>query len=392
MRTFAVTVVRDEPMQRPTRTLVASTLMLCLVACLVPLGSRGQEPVRDQGKPEQKKDDKKKPPPDKEKPLVDVGPPPPVSRLEFVERRLPLAPEMLGDQPPPFLSVPPRFVPPPTIPRGQPAGIVPGTRGFKVADNGSPRPQDRIYVNFNYFDDMFAASNLRAGADLRDVRLYREAFGIEKTFLAGTASFELRLPLHTVSMHTADSNLNGTSSDLGDLSMVLRYALWRDVEQDNWLTAGLAVTVPSGPDSIANIEVPHLSHSTILQPFVGVLWNVGNFYVQGFSALDVPTDSSDVTLFFNDVGLGYFLYRSEDADRFLTAVAPCFEVHVTTPLNHRGPLSQGNPLTAPDEVDLSFVANFEFRNRTRLAAGIVTPVTGPRPFNVEAIVQLRLRY
>ena len=52
---------------------------------------------------------------------------------------------------------------------------------------------------------------------------------------------------------------------------------------------------------------------------LSALWHFGDFYVQGFTALDIPTDSRDVTLWYNDVGLGYFLYQNPDPSRFLTA-------------------------------------------------------------------------
>jgi len=216
--------------------------------------------------------------------------------------------------------------------------------------------------------------------------------GLEKTFLDGDASIDLRLPLNTLTVRSGLPILNGTHTDVGDLSIILRYALYRDDELDNWFTAGLAVTVPTGPDTLAGIDNGGVPHSTVLQPFVGFLWNYGDLYVQGFSALDIPTDTSDVTFFFNDLGLGYFLYRSEDPYRVLTAFAPAFEVHVTTPLDHRGPVSAASPIGASDIVNLGVVANVEFYGRARLSVGVVTPVTGPNPFDFEALVQLRISY
>ena len=51
-------------------------------------------------------------------------------------------------------------------------------------------------------------------------------------------------------------------------------------------------------------------HPTIVQPFVGGLYHLGDkLFAQGFSALAVPTDSRDVLLLFNDAALGYSLYQ-----------------------------------------------------------------------------------
>ena len=58
-------------------------------------------------------------------------------------------PLMLGDLAPMFGT--PRLSalgPSPSVIR------VPWVRGYKMADNQSPRPQDRVFVAFNFFDDL----------------------------------------------------------------------------------------------------------------------------------------------------------------------------------------------------------------------------------------------
>ena len=80
--------------------------------------------------------------------------------------------QMIGDQapltlrqaaspapglPPPF---PPGTPPPPPSPR-QASAIVPSVRGFKIAENQSPQPQDRVFFTFDYFSDLNGALNRR---------------------------------------------------------------------------------------------------------------------------------------------------------------------------------------------------------------------------------------
>jgi hypothetical protein len=335
--------------------------------------------------------------------------------LDLSDRRLPQAPEMLGDLPPPVFSVvpvviqlPPQFVQTITkigdktiintieVPGGTvviPGGVLPTTsRGFKIADDGSARPQDRIYFDFNFFSDLFAATNLRLGNTIQNLKLYRESLSLEKTFLAGNASVGLRLPMNTVTMESVLPNLNGTHTALGDLSTYFRYALWSDPVNDNWLTAGLAVTLPTGPSAIGGLDAPVITHSTIFQPYLGALWNFGSIYLQGFFSVDTPTDSRDVTLLYTDLGVGYFLYRTSDWNRFLTGIAPTLEVHSSNPVNHRGPPSLDNPLSSFDLLDMGFGANIQFRGRYWLALQAVTPLTGPKPFTIEALAQFRIRY
>jgi hypothetical protein len=343
-------------------------------------------------------------------------------RLDLTE--LPLAPEMLGNFGPTGIlyTIPPQFtrLPDRTILAKQqlangriifvpvviPGATVPvpgtggrgflpvGVGGFKIADNNSPMPQDRIYLDFNFFNDFLASTNNRLGTGIQNMNIYRESFGLEKTFLDGNGSVGLILPLNTLSMQSPVSSLNGTHTGLGDLSLFARYALYGDRANNNWISGGLAVTAPTGSSNFAGIDAPSpVANTTILQPFGSYLWNFGNLYVQGFISIYTPTDhGSSPVLLFNDIGIGYFVYRAPVADRWLTGVAPTFEVHVTDPLNFRGPITASNPFGAFDVVDLGVGLNVLLRARSRLGIGVVTPVTGPRPFTIEALAQFRVRF
>jgi hypothetical protein len=105
----------------------------------------------------------------------------------------------------------------------------------------------------------------------------------------------------------------------------------------------------------------------------------------GFTSLVIPTDSRDVTLLFTDVGAGILVYKSPDG----AWVAPTAEIHVTTPLNHRN----GNGvLTVPDLVVLTQGVQCGLANGTSIAVGVAVPISGPRPFDWEALVQVNFRY
>src|SRR5262249_3483533 len=151
------------------------------------------------------------------------------------------------------------------------------------------------------------------------------------------------------------------------------------------LSAGLMVTAPTGPD------VPTVAgdvHSTLLQPFVGYVWNAGRLYVHGFTSLAVPPDHRDLTVPFNDVGVGPRRFPG-GPDRPVRFVVPTVEAHVTTPLDHRG---AADPVVVPDLVVLTAGVHFGLSGRSTLTLGAATPVTGPRPFDVEAIAQLNWRF
>ena len=95
-----------------------------------------------------------------------------------------------------------------------------------------------------------------------------------------------------------------------------------------------------------------------------------------------------MTLLFNDVSVGYKLYEA-GGDRLISAVIPTVEAHITTPLNHR---NDSSVVTAPDLVVLTAGRHFEIGQSATLSVGVAAPVTGPRAFDVEALVQLNYRF
>jgi hypothetical protein len=67
-----------------------------------------------------------------------------------------------------------------------------GLRGaFKIADNESPRPLDRVFITSN---DFSAVNRLFLAANASSASVYREMIGFEKKFLKGDASIGMRLP------------------------------------------------------------------------------------------------------------------------------------------------------------------------------------------------------
>jgi hypothetical protein len=277
--------------------------------------------------------------------------------------------------------------------RARAAVLVPWARGFKIADNQSPRPQDRVFFTFIYFNNLNADDNRRLGGTFSNVQIYRELFGFEKTFLDGNASFGLRVPVNTI---TADSPVRGlgeTRTSFGNLTGFSKFVLWKDAAAANLISTGLAVTVPTGPASIGGSPYAVGFRDVAIQPFIGYFFSKDRFYVQGFESVDVPTISRDVTMLYNDVGIGYFLHRSTDPDRLIGAIVPTMEVHVNTPLNHRGTFSAiRDPGATFDVVDLTFGLSVWLKSRLVLSVGFSESVTGPRPFAGEIVTLLNYFY
>jgi hypothetical protein len=251
----------------------------------------------------------------------------------------------------------------------------------KVADNASPRPLDRVYVGYNYYN------NLGVGGDgMTTISGHIETIGFEKTFLDGNASFGMRLPF----IQLVGRGFN--SHTTGDLTLGFKYAFVNNKENGNVLSGGLSITVPTGQST----PVPSGGsiNPVFFQPFVGGLYNSGDAFVHGFSSIFVPTDSRDVTVWFNDIGVGYWIYRDNTNRGMISAVAPTFEVHVSTPLNHRfpGAATDPNVVGFADIVNLTMGGTVFMRSNSSLGVAYTMPVTGPKPFNGEAIVQFNLRF
>lgn len=281
----------------------------------------------------------------------------------------------------PTAPLPPEPTPPPGPVPARSAGILAlVARGaFKIAENESPRPLDRAYLTYNYFYDVDQFHRFGARTDV-----HRETLGFEKTFMDGNASLGLRLPFVQ-----ALGDPDVSQAGVGDITLISKYAFINNLETGSVLSGGLAVTIPTGNGFLPEFY-PENIHSFLLQPWVGGIWQSGRFFTQGFSSLIIPTDSSDFTIWFNDIGFGYMVFQTDDPSRFVRYVAPVFETHILTPLNHRGSLR--DPYGAPDIVNLTAGTSIGVGQKSFLNIGGVLPVTGPRPFGFEAMVQFNWRF
>lgn len=270
----------------------------------------------------------------------------------------------------------------------------------KIAENESPRPLDRLFFSFNYYNNVDRSILSTTASSIHNVQSFRYTFGAEKTFLDGGFSVGLRAPINTLD---ADGRVNRgrfgtiaspgfTDTEFGDLSVILKGVLAQNRETGSLISTGLAVTTATGPRHFPSAPAGGLlingQRGTSFQPFLGALWSSGNFFVHGFSAIEIPTTRSDALLLFDDIGVGYYVYRNGEGDRLLTAIVPTFEVHVNDPLRDRGGAKNGGP----DIIDLTAGATFEFSRSAALGVGFVTPVTGPKPFDFEILTHLNVRF
>jgi hypothetical protein len=255
--------------------------------------------------------------------------------------------------------------------------------GYKITDYESPAPADRVYYAYNEYSYVNYSSN----TNVPPINLERHVIGLEKTLFDGFISVGMRIPFVITS---GPPEL--TNQQLGDMSFILKMALWNNRQTGNVFSVGLAVTVPTGPQDVLTLPdtfAPYTLNDTILQPYFGYVYNFSpRFYTQGFCSVAVPTDPKDVTILFNDVSFGVWLYKNPD-DSFIRGFVPTVEFHLNTPLNHEG--KESGLIGFSELADMTCGAYVVFP-RSTLGAAVGFPMTGPTPFGVEAVMQFTLRF
>ncbi len=256
---------------------------------------------------------------------------------------------------------------------------VPLDAAYKIAEGESPRPQDRVYTSFNFYDNVDQPIRV-FGVGQAD--LYRETIGLEKTFDQGESSFGVRMPFVQL---TGDNLVQ--DDELGDLSLIYKHAIYDDPCTGNLVSVGMLLTLPT--ERKLYLAGESSLDSTLFQPFVGFIYNIDSFYFEGFESVAVPTDMRDVTLLFTSLDVGYNLYVDNSPDAPVQFVRPQLEVHVNTPLTHRGLTS--SPIGFPDAVDMTAGMRVLF-HKLEFGAAAGTSVTGPKVYDVEALANLTYHF
>jgi hypothetical protein len=214
-----------------------------------------------------------------------------------------------------------------------------------VADNNSPLPEDRLAFRFNYFDNaqhitgfgpaIFNAQGVgTAFAQTRDFSVEEYTFSVEKTFLDGWGSVELRVPFNTglssnlnlsAGTITGPTNSDGSfpvtstpgqtlgteGTQFGDLTLIFKSLVYKSCP---WaISAGLAIGFPTGDDTnvqitdfsgMSNLPVANLQRQRVihidneiwsLSPFLAALYMPNDrFFAQGFVQFDFPLNDSTI--------------------------------------------------------------------------------------------------
>lgn len=289
---------------------------------------------------------------------------------------------------------------------------------FKIVEDECPAPQDRFFIRFNYYND--ALRNIPAGTDAADFNsvrrldLYREVIGFEKTLWGDCFSIGVRVPFIQIDQTDNNSSFNlGTArsfdtSDIGDISVVLKAVVVRDPCNGSLISAGCVFTFPTGPQTsvvrsdlplirpisgsfsssgvIASSDVvlaqdPRSTATTLIQPWLGFFLDCGCGFVQGFSSITLPIHSDDIHLLFNSIAVGYYL---------CDGITPVLEFHLTNPVEKHGFF--GDPIGFPDLFVMTVGSHFSMSENCDLSVGLAIPMTGNSPYAIEGIAELNFRF
>lgn len=318
--------------------------------------------------------------------------------------RLARAPNMFGDSLNPFGQItfgrPPNPNNPGLPPDGQTAVLdVPlgGNSPTKISENSSTLPTDRIFFNYNgYQNAVQFTPNLGLPPDRTSFNQY--TLGAEKTFLDGNASLDVRVPLQDrLEFNTPD--LQAAGGNLGNVTLYLKGLLY--AEEDFAFGGGLGIGLPTGDDFQAQSLTGGFlieNEAVHLLPYLGFLRSLNeDWFVQSFVQFDFAANGNPVTLFPQqpgnsgiyseqhlmhlDLTVGRWLYQNPDA-AYLSRIAGVIELHYTSTLQDADSLVLGDPAVfqltnaanRSDILNLTGGLQFQFGEMSNLRVACVVPV------------------
>lgn len=235
--------------------------------------------------------------------------------------------------------------------------VSPSSQRQKLADNASPIPRDRVYVNYNYFDG--------TPTILGKNGVNRVTPGFEKTFFNQLASIEVRFPFSTELSNSVnlDGVTNSSEAQFGNITVYLKGLLYSSPVFT--VSSGLGVQTPTAGDTHIYSnggEIYRMTNDSVhLLPFIAGTYTPGpRFYAQGILQCDFDTNGNraygapyvlsgtdfgnvvpgalqklgvvqDQSYLYASLGTGYWIYRDTDPNtRGLTGIAPTAELHYNT--------------------------------------------------------------
>ncbi len=228
-----------------------------------------------------------------------------------------------------------------------------GTRRVKISENNSPIPRDRVFFDYNNFQNALYVPGTGTSPG-HSTSIQRYMPGFEKTFFDGWTSIDVRAPFASAENPNINSlvpNNQPKSTVFGNMTVTFKSLL---VRTDRMAVAGgfgLNVPTASSGSLLTNTGVGTANQSFTLfndavhfLPYLGVLLQpTDRLFVTTFVQVDVDANGNriydntlnssvgrlnDQTLMYVDTSLAYWLYRHPE-NHYLTGIVPLLEYHFT---------------------------------------------------------------
>ena len=279
-----------------------------------------------------------------------------------------------------------------SLPAGGPIDL---TGRLRVSDNNSALPQDRIYLDYNYFKNTALLPE--------SVDVSRFAPGFEKTFADGLGSVEIRMPMAETLNSNFEASLPADTShyEFGNLGLITKLVL---ISDEDWvIAAGLGISVPTGDDlriSLFGVEdtLKIENDSVHLLPYLALAYSPENRsdFAHAFLTFDFDTNGNavfgdqgaglesigtwnDQSLVTLNLAYGSWLYENRSCRHRLQGIAWSTELHYTATISDPDVLSSGIYALGDPASELSLlnatIGGHVQLGKTTFSAGFVTPLT-----------------
>ena len=162
----------------------------------------------------------------------------------------------------------------------------------KMSEDNSPLPRDRFIFTYDSFGDVPFTAN--------GIGVNRFQFGVEKTFLDGRWSAEVRLPFAGTLASTYRQGAEVTDLEFGNIRLALKRLLVRN--QYLAVSTGLGISLPTAKDQTVlsllddSLLYRFRNKSVQLEPFVGALFTpTDRLFGQLWSSINVDASGSNLT-------------------------------------------------------------------------------------------------
>jgi hypothetical protein len=261
---------------------------------------------------------------------------------------------------------------------------------YKVAENNSVLPQNRIGFNVNYMSNVYNGQLTGATAAEDDIFEYR--LFAEKTLFNGRLSVDFMVPFYQSSLIDPTSAGPGTEASFGDLAFGGKYLVWDN--ERSALSAGLRVEAPTNEEFRLTADGALGDYALSddvwnFTPYLAMLLTPGErVFVQSFvsyrmgseslveSANNLTQTTRDQDYFMADLSAGYWLYR-DSCGRGLTGLVPTVELHYTATFEDQNAAQQTFPniyYSNTDVLNLTAGLTALFGDRMSLTAGVAVPL------------------